>query len=335
MTENNAPREVTCDDFPEELPWACVATKIANGEPVGKREFATAATHIADSIIFHDYLYGETEALAGRVVWVFPDGTVFWYAGSDDFFCLSHLEKEYSEDSEPPIDFEKLLGTSDVEWMPSSNGWYIDEFDNVDVIVDRMAEDLGEPVMYLPWQSMAENWVMDDDEDYFLEEMSTEPEEMSEAESLAYKSLFTLFKMIATNDESIAGENLWAVKYASGYDLMPNFSAAARFNKFLGALDEDHGWIVIFDECCGSCSRGSIEAEQRDEAKKDAPIFITWGQNAEGAWTTDGSISHLHYAEIETIEFLRETASQYGLTLEEREEDSDMNSGYRFVTIRG
>lgn len=265
--------------------------------------------------------YGETEALAQRIVWVFPDEaeTVAWVT-ADRCTYVSSLTLEYKDEDEDGYVFPfENLDEDDFVFNADANGWeYIGGLSDYQFI-EQLEESLGTSTMILPWERIAEN-ISDNEEEDFISDFARVEEDDEEGAEFA-KLLFQLYSQVADGSFEMPDE-IGSFGYDFGDGYMPRYSRAGRFNQFLADLEEEHNWGIVYDECCGTCSRGSVEDIQREEGKENSPVFITWAQNAEGTWGTDGSVNHMAYhPDEEEVVVIKQVAEANGLHVLEQNKD--------------
>jgi hypothetical protein len=272
---------------------------------------------LVDEDLVTVYPDGEAGALSRRVIWTFPDGVVLW-TGKDEDLYVSHLTEEYNEDSAPI----GIAGEGDSvwDWNEDANGWAYGGSYGMKDLIDNLTASHGKPTLVLPWSSQIDNVVGEDLEDlvdYY--DFDTEDEE----ERAKYEKLVAFFALLQEGGIKVL-DDAWDISLDYGDGFMPKFSKAGRFGQFLAGL-EDEGWGIIYDECCGSCSSGSMQWLKEDRPGEDFPIFLTWGQNSDSTWGVNGSINHMHLAGTnDEVAFLLDFAPKYGLeiTAEDKSDDS-------------
>jgi hypothetical protein len=272
---------------------------------------------LVDEDLVTVYPDGEAGALSRRVIWTFPNGVVFW-TGKDEDFYISHLTEEYNEESTPI----SIAGESESvwDWSEEANGWVYGGSYGMKDLIGNLAAEHGKPTLVLPWSSQIENVVgeeLDNLVDYY--DFDSEDEE----ERAKYEKLVAFFGLLQEGGIKVA-DDAWDIILDYGDGFMPKFSKAGRFGQFLAGL-EDEGWGIIYDECCGSCSSGSMQWLKEERPGEDFPIFITWGQNSDLTWGVSGSVNHMHLAGTnDEVAFLLEFAPKYGLeiTAESKSDDS-------------
>lgn len=289
----------------------------------GTSDTATLARFLmtlVDQDLVTVYPYGEAGALSRRVIWTFPNGVVFW-TGKDEDFYISHLTEEYNEDSTPISIVGE--GESVWGWSEEANGWVYGGSYGMKDLIGNLAAEHGKPTLVLPWSSQIENVVGEELDDLvdLIDYYDFDAED--EEDRAKYEKLIAFFGLLQEGGIKVA-DDAWDVNLDYGDGFMPKFSKAGRFNQFLSALEEE-GWGIIYDECCGSCSSGSMQWLKEERAGEDFPIFLTWGQNSELTWGINGSVNHMHLAgNQEEVDFLLEFAPKFGLTItsEVKYEDS-------------
>ncbi len=248
---------------------------------------------------------GQGAALSRRMVWHFEDDTVIWM-GYQGTIYLSHLTIEHSADSMPIIPNTADHGHFD--FASETNGWvYTGPLSIVDLI-NAFAVPYGTPTLVLPWGDAADYVQSIDDGLWGIyNELDDEDETQ-----VMFDAIASLFTAIVDGNLEIPGD-IWDFKEEIGSQLIPRYSQAGRFTRFLDAL-EATGWLLLLDECCDTCAYSSFK-QQREHENQSA--FITWLQGAENYWKISGAVDHHHWATREEASFLQEFAATYGLTATE------------------
>jgi hypothetical protein len=331
LSENSEEEEDHSEE--EEPAWIRIIDDISAGKQINDHSMAALLMDLCRIYITTEGSYGEDEALAGRVVWHFEDGHLFWFGAWEENLYLAHLEKELDIDGIDDILDDEVLTQDDFAWSEDTNGWeYVGELWAWDM-VDILAKHFGPAKMYLPWGRVLESQLaVEDDFEEFLSITGLDGDPDDEEDRVLLersKKVYNFLQQLYNDDLKLNYLNV-PFELLDGCDLMPDYSAVGRFNKFLGELDDEHNWIIIYDECCGTCSSSSVEFAKKEKGKEDSPVFITWAQNAESAWREDGSIEHMHYADESDIPVIEEVAEKYGLSVRK---DEPTDTGMRFIFI--
>ena len=272
--------------------------------------------------------YGEAQALAHRIVWEFPDSdeTVVWVTREGDTF-ISQRDTEFDDSSEWPWDHWGNL-ESDCVFIKDSNAWKFEQEVDVSRLLETISLDAGEPLMILPWESIATQKAEELQE--FLDEHVVGAED-DEGTRHTDELLFTLYSQVADMSLELP-DDLGEFGYGYGDGFFPRYSKVGRFTAFLAELEGTHGWGVVYDECCGTCSAGTLRDLRSEEGMEDAFFFITWAQNAELTWGTGGWVSHMAYHPDESERRVAmDVARAHGLTVVEGEEGGKKD-GFLYIS---
>lgn len=294
--------------------WAATLERILEDpNSVGKEEATSCLVAVMEDSGLEWSPWGERGALFRRVVFTFNDDnkTVVWQGRGEGIF-VSMLENELSEDGPFPYG---SLEESHFCFSADANGWRHAGELNVQEIVRQLESEIGSATLILPWLDFGID-VADDDVDAFIGTHYPEAEDEDSELRTEAELLYTLYSRIGEESLELP-DALGEVIYDHGDMHMPRHSGVGRFNAFLNQLEAKHNWGIVFDECCGSCSSESVDAIRSEEGKEDSPVFITWAQNADGAWGTSGWVNHMdsHPDERER-EVIKEVAEQNGLHVE-------------------
>ena len=273
--------------------------------------------------------YGEAEALAHRIVWKFPDDdeTLLWVTREGETL-LSQLHNEFNSKSPWPWPGVAQI-SSGWTFSPDSNGWKYDGVATAWELRELLSEELGEPLMVLPWESIATR-IADEDFEEFASNYFPEFED-DDAEATKAKALYRFYSQVADMSLELP-DDLGEFGHNYGDDFMPRYSKAGRFNAFLGELEDEHGWGIVYDECCGTCSSGTISDLRQQDGMEDASFFITWAQNAEGTWGTSGWVSHMAYhPDEEEQKIIMGVAASHGLTVTQGEKEGEKD-GFLYIS---
>lgn len=277
---------------------------------VGKDEAISCLVSVMEDSGLEWSPWGERGALFRRIVFTFNDDykTLVWQGREEGIF-VSMAENELREDSPFPY---RSLDESHFQFSAYANGWRHSGDLKVQEIVRQLEDEIGSATLILPWLDFGVD-VADDDVDAFIETYYPEAEDEDSELRTEAELLYTLYSRIGEESLELP-DALGEVIYDHGDMHMPRYSGAGRLNAFLNDLESKHNWGIVFDECCGSCSSNSVDEIRSEEGKEDSPVFITWAQNADGAWGTDGWVNHMdsHPDERER-EVIKEVAEENGL----------------------
>ena len=199
------------------------------------------------------------EALSFRIAFLFKEGSIFTISTSNEVW----LETSKSDSRKP--DKNWIWGKKRGVFVPSTP-----HYEALDLVLS-MIDELGKPELILPW----EDW--DRVSDQFAEADDEE-----------------LIEQCKKFEEEIVnfGENeFWSkCNFALGEDYLPKDCDYVDFEALVEDLEEEN-WIIVWDECCGTCASGSIsDARESEPEKADSPAFVIYGQNADNYFSSDGSI---------------------------------------------
>ena len=296
--------------------------KLIAGETPSQKDFVSAMSTVA-GLFSRRGLYGESEALASRLVWSFPTGHVFWYAADVNLCVLSHMTEEYKNDSLLNIGIMSALidNHESMDFRLYCNGWEFPSPADISAVVNALESDLGEAKMFIPlaheFEYNIENYISNEDDGMeFLERLEIIEEDDESSKVAAGKAIFEF--LVQTYEEGLTelSTELWSATFVHGDEMMPKFSGTERFHRFLMDL-ETRGWLVLEEQCCDSCARESRELElMSDPGKVNSPVFVTWEQNAESSWANNGAICHRTYLNPDNLNTVRLVAQKNGLTVE-------------------
>jgi len=268
--------------------------------------------------------YGEVEALAHRIIWLFPNHpeTVLWTTSEATTF-ISSLSSPHFDRGVEGAKFP-FTGVDPQEFVfhLSANGWQYQGNLSEYGLVEVLAIQFGAPTMVLPWSRIAEN-VVDNGKDQFLEELYFTEEDDEEGSEFG-ETLFEFYSRVADRSLDLP-DDMYEFGYDLGNGFMPRYSTVGRFQAFLDDLEAHHGWGIVYDECCGTCAQSSLD-EVRREKGKETPVFITWAQDAATLWGLDGSVYQMAYhPKDEEIRVIMQVAKENGLrvNLQETEGQPD------------
>ena len=310
-------------------------SQLMEGESPSREDFVESMANIAVLFNRRETQYGlqdDEEALAGRLVWVFPTGHVFWYSEDDDTCIFSHMTEEYDEDSELPETIHELFSDIDeeMEFQHYCNGWEMNSPDDMSAAVASLESELGEAKMLIPLAHVVEfnipSFMEEDDPGgEFLEYLGIDESDEDEYKVQAARKLLQFLSKTREDGTIASSSDLWNASLVNGNEGMPKYSGTERFKSFLNDLEEKKGWLVMRNQCCASCA-GSYRKTLLDEdpEKEGAPEFITWGQQSQLYWGNRGSVSHQTDVESEHVDTLFEIADENGLDLQTEETEGDL-----------
>jgi hypothetical protein len=336
--EDVLPQEASEPDEPGEPAerlWAKTINKILNQQEVTRAEITSLGMDLAMEYFDNESAYGEVEALSGRVAWEYEDGHVLWFDAETESIFLSHLTKEYKPNDINDILTGSRLPKEDFAWSYVSNGWEYASGENAWDVAEILEETFGKVQMYFPWEMAIESLQVEDGFDEFLSIAEIEIETPEQEELM--RSVHSLFELLlyGAREETlkISGVEDYFAGTCSGDQLMPQYSSVGRFNAFLNELEEVHNWAMVYDECCGSCSRSSVEMVKAEEGKENSPVFITWGQNAHSSWNRSGAVDHMHLASDDEIKTIEQVASSHGLNVARDDKPANPDNTEWFIYI--
>jgi len=277
--------------------------------------FLTLVETLKNFPLFEDP-WGSHNSVARRVIAKYSNGLIFSIP-IDRSPNLTNLIIE-KLNGDPQIEFEKwkskLSNNNDWKWSWGSFGWRIELFDNDTIIkiLQELKSIYGEPRIVLPWMSFVEQY-LDDPEDFNETFVEDDENLQAGAELIAsFEDLDSELIEICEGDENLS-EN----------------SAYIRFFKMLQTLESEYNWIVLDNECCGSCAGGSIRQIQESNPEKlNSSTFVVWEQSASDSFFADGDLEITHYLgeNINEITELELAASKFGFKVEQDLDNKDENN---------
>lgn len=258
------------------------------------------------------YTEGSYEAVARRVVWVFPNKYSLTLGTSIEP-TIACIDKDLNDGIfNKPVPFECMDNT---KWYfdSSVNGWvrhtkFSDE--ETAEFIALLTKENGPPYLALPWERKVQNF--EDDGDDWADWVSPEDDKYELYQT--YGKLLNLFteKNISSTRKTI----MWDVRIVDEDEDMSDFCYYSRFMRFAFFLEEQ-GWAVILDEHCAACASGTRKwMQEQSEDGKPRPEFLTWGQNSDTMYYPDGNMSISVYISDETDErYVKEQAADFGLWL--------------------
>lgn len=283
-----------------------VSDILSGKEPIVEEELLLSAFKGYLSSSLCEYTEGASEAYSRRLVWAFNNDYILTI-GTGINPTITHLTKELSETS--PMPFPDSIEQSNWSFLSEANAWSRNEDLTDEELLEflqNLSNEAGEkPNLILPLE-----WKLDSIEDY--EEYKDDPD-MED-----YYTFYKLGKLLSDeNSLEILNSILpWgSIEIVEESDYMSYYSQAEKFERFINFLQETGKWIVILDEHCAACSRGSVEdAISYNPELKDAPVFMTWGQNSNISHLPDGTFWAEVYINEEADEkFIKQHARTFGL----------------------
>lgn len=208
------------------------------------------------------------EALSFRIVFLFPDQAILTVSAENEIW----FELRNTEARKPGEDW--TLEVPSRLYLPTES-----EVNLQDLIL-RTIQERGKPRLILPW----EDWDRVSDRFADVDEL----EQVSQC------------KNFEQNIITYGDCELWSeCEFTYGEDCLPDDCDYEKFEAFVEELEQEN-WIIIWDECCGTCASGSISSARESEPEKaNSPVFVIWGQNADRSFHPDGSIRDYMFASDE------------------------------------
>lgn len=277
---------------------------LPGGEPV---EWLKAMEYVLKSDYFGNTWTVERGS-SRRIVLSFPGDVCFSWCGDSDGEEISLLQVWYNKENTNTGEVSPPVG--DGEWNEETGTWDM-TVDPVlmSFVVDDAVEKFGKPTLLLPWAG----FMYEEGAEMILEKLAQdvpfidavgqlpvrEAEELREVlESSDYMS-FVDVVFAAMQRNGIVLPKGWGdnpVQVGEGNDWLPLVSPNVRFQKFVAFIEEKPDWIVVWDECCAACSRGSVEWIAKNKGiPEDSPSIILWGQNSQYSYASSGLMSLLIY----------------------------------------
>lgn len=270
-----------------------------------------------------DYTEGSSEAVARRAVWVFDDRWLLTL-GTEINVTISGFQDKVDESSIVDL-FEDF---DDSEWVYNEkvNGWSSTEpleYENFIYIIEEMSKVFGVPKLFLPWEYRLQNVLDEGEESYSYWDEGEEKHEL-------YKAFYEL--MMLFDEGKIAKVSPWEITIVGEEDYMSDYCVYSRFFEVVNELQDSGEWLVIIDEHCAACSRGSRESEiANNPALETAPEFMTWGQNSQSSYLPDGQM----WAEVMLDDYswglkLIRIANKHGFSIAVPKNEDDYSGAVTF-----
>jgi hypothetical protein len=171
------------------------------------------------------------------------------------------------------------------------------EMSDIETIILDLMDRNGVPALKLPWEEFYES---------ALEELEDADEEDLEVGDLALREAQKIIEGEITDP-------MWSsAEITFGDNYLPKDCDFNRFEEMVNQLESEN-WIVIWNECCGTCAGGSIRSQREVPEYASAPAFVVYGQNADAYFAPDGSVhDYLHYPDEFGKGYEMELAKKYG-----------------------
>lgn len=290
--------------------------------PLSDADFVEGLTGWLDTDIT-EYTEGASEAVSRRAVWVFDDRWIVT-VGSELNIVIASLHDKVNPDMKVPLveDFDET------EWVydEAINGWsYTEplEYENLIYILNELSTVHGVPKLVLPWEYWIEQTV-DQGEEYYSYWDDDE-------EKLNLRKAFYEL-MVMLSEGKIVSVSPWETVIVYEDDFMSDYCRYSMFDRMVSELYDSGEWMVILDEHCASCSRGSRESfYSQDEKWRTAPEFMTWGQNSQHSYLPDGRMWTEVYVEdyVWGLKLIR-IANKHGFNLPVPENQDEYSSELTF-----
>lgn len=165
------------------------------------------------------------------------------------------------------------------------------------VLVDLLGRN-GVPALKLPWEEFYESALDELEDDADEEDLEVVDLALREAQKII---------------EDGISDPLWSsAEITYGENHLPEDCDFNRFEEMVDQLESEN-WIVIWNECCGTCAGGNIRSQREEPGHGNTPAFVVYGQNADAYFSPDGSVnSYLHYPDEFGKGYEMELAKKYG-----------------------
>lgn len=108
---------------------------------------------------------------------------------------------------------------------------------------------------------------------------------------------------------AVVAPGAWGGQPASVYmgdSELPPASPLANFYRFMEAMTQKKDWVIVWDECCGTCFGGTYNMLRESQGLPEgAPALALFGQNAQYSWRPDATLNYEFYLrsqdEVETV----------------------------------
>lgn len=222
------------------------------------------------------------------------------------------------------------------EWNSPRKAWecYPDTSQML-LLLQEAAGIFGEPELGIPWGPIANSEFSEeliarlpegtsghaafmDAVNAFDEDTVSELLDMFEENDCASSTpVFAAAVCSAIVQPSWAGGTPGKMTYCFGGDSwLPSGSGYERFLSMVEQIENMPDWVVVWDECCGTCASSSIKwARDSKGLGPDSHALVLFAQNAQYYWRPDGTIEWMLYGLDETERaVLVSAAESVGLT---------------------
>jgi hypothetical protein len=277
---------------------------LLNGQALGFALTVATLAEVMQNDVFPAEPWSAEGAVGRRVVARYPQGHILTITVYNEL-TYANIDNTTSM----PI-LPTWLNSADWERNDAGGCYlYIGTSTVVDILLD-VAAHLATPSIVLPWQGLV-------DVDQFEEVL----EEIDEDDEDGPTIIELLRRLDDASGNSFSPETpedaliIPDVTITSSDDLLPPTCAYNRFMNTLSEL-EDNKWIVLWNECCGTCASGALrDIQENDPERADAPVFVLYGQNAADNFNPDGTFA---YGTVDTSDtaqriFLLDALAKNGL----------------------
>lgn len=181
-------------------------------------------------------------AVSRRTAWLFPNGYLLVIAPSFGP-TISYLDDMISWDSIAPLP-EELQGA----WKSENyaNGWrtiqdpqVFPRTEAILEILENLTSVNGKPRLVIPWRDSWAADVVDEGDDYFTSEASSQ----GEAVDPVLRSVQEMFRAVLGGQ--LEGQSPWEVEFSSPEAYLPRFCSYMEYKKFLDEIENRQLAIVV------------------------------------------------------------------------------------------
>lgn len=274
---------------------------------------------------------------ACRCVFVFENGWRLTWSGDGNGGFPGLLQAWHATDT-PSDNPPSFLAGGSFTYSTRVPSWrtYTPDLQTIHDTINKFVAACGPCVVVLPWDTFLNTELPEEllallpGAGDFLQEVSAlSDDDVQSLEDLAdplddEPSLGVVFAGLALS--AVHAPTVWSVKpvaTAFGDEYLIPGSPLAKFYAFAQRVEERDDWVVVWNECCGTCSRTSIEwGREHKGLPDDAPALVLFGQNAQFSWRPDSTVDVDLYQEAsEHADDLAQMAQSVGLAVTREEGD--------------
>lgn len=215
-------------------------------------------------------------------------------------------------------------------WSPDTQTWaaIADATTATDIITSAVSR-YGAADLVLPWESLTrEQWVenittcLGSDLPFWEALASVNQQEFDDVlaeiddevdDDAPFVRLFAAAAL-----DAVVCPAVWGGQPASVYmgdSELPPASPLANFYRFMEAMTQKKDWVIVWDECCGTCFGGTYNMLRESQGLPEgAPALALFGQNAQYSWRPDATLNYeFHLRNQDEVETVATEARKVGL----------------------